>query len=1321
MKRIALILLTPALAVLLIWGLADKLLLPLAATWLKEQIEKVSANPSFPVEVHVQDIELRLFRPTAIVRGLEILPRGDLAKTMGPLKIQSVVGRLNLFEAALGRFQFGAVYVQGLEASLNIDPLLDSKEEAQPLPLDLVFQWAARLPLKGVSLIDSKIQARSQKFAADGTAEIRTILLTNLGTRLQFDATAPHILVHRGGELAFDLALSADLTPKELTLGSLRLRMGDIVIRAQGRAMDPANLPVKPNLDLKASTEITLDRLAEQIQKIQPQTKLPALAGTLTASTEIHLKGTSDFESAVRLKTAAVRVGLFDVGDAQLEGRLTAKDLTIGQILLSHTSGHAELKDTRLDFRAPYGFKTKVVVNGLDLQALFRALNLNKIPVEADLRGDLPCEGALKPFTVTCTGTANGGHLMVKNKNAADGKTIVLLKDLEAAGAVTIDTSHVEFKSDLRIGKSRGTTEGRVDFDEGFDIKFKTPEIAFADVENLANLKFKGAVALDGFTRGDSDTATFEINARAHDFELEDYILGTVATAMKFRRGHLIFQDLTMEQGRTRATGSMDLDLNDDRIAGEFSSESLDAADVVDLFSNIWRFPLDLQAAGHAHVEFDGPLDFWKLNTKVDAEFKNGRLQGDSFESLTLRSHGVDGTITVDQALLKKGSGTAKVTGSISGDRVLALNGEITNLRLEESEFVNRVRSGVAGQINVTARLQGTVAQPEIRLKGALSDLTVDDRDIPGSFFDLRFGRDHAEGETTLFGNRIQADVRIPYRPGSPLNVRVKTTDWPFTSLLSVIGASNLQNEYESSLTADIDLHSESGRLTELSGAMNLRTVKIQRGATSLRNPSPIEVTLNGGVISLKNAVLEGPGDSLIRVRGDNFRLDRLAVGVQANVDLRLLHLLAPFLEDLGGRLRMEASIAGAVTKPEIIGTASIENAFVKLKGFPHPAEKLQADIVFSQTRISIQGLRGQFAGGTLDGGGTIQINGLNDIPINLRLKAENLTLQVPDKVRSSGNADLQFTGRWFPFTLAGTYNVSSALFEKDFGDGEALGAPRASNYLPKILRQAQFDPVVLDIQVLMPRNVLIKNSLMDGSITGQLQVKGPPQNPGLLGRITTEKGSKITIRNNSFDVTAGTITFNNPDDINPDIYLSAQSRVAEYDITVIVQGPAKPSPVIRMSSVPPLSEQDITSLLALGVVSSQLEGQVKTDQQARQVGYEALGLGLSKTGANKLLERTTGLNMSISSSFDSTKNISVPKVTFTRKLADRLNATYSRPIGGDNASQEFKLQYQLNSNVSAIGSFESRDAQSTGSSASPQLNRQDIFGLDLEFKREFK
>ena len=101
-------------------------------------------------------------------------------------------------------------------------------------------------------------------------------------------------------------------------------------------------------------------------------------------------------------------------------------------------------------------------------------------------------------------------------------------------------------------------------------------------------------------------------------------------------------------------------------------------------------------------------------------------------------------------------------------------------------------------------------------------------------------------------------------------------------------------------------------------------------------------------------------------------------------------------------------------------------------------------------------------------------------------------------------------------------------------------------------------------------------------------------------------------------------------------------------------------------------------------------------------------------------MQSATCFNVQLSNSFDTTRNISVPKFTISRKLTQKTNASVAFPVTGDQKTPEGRVQYNLNDNLSINGSYETKkfEQSNTGND-----NREvpSILGLDLEFKREFR
>lgn len=184
-------------------------------------------------------------------------------------------------------------------------------------------------------------------------------------------------------------------------------------------------------------------------------------------------------------------------------------------------------------------------------------------------------------------------------------------------------------------------------------------------------------------------------------------------------------------------------------------------------------------------------------------------------------------------------------------------------------------------------------------------------------------------------------------------------------------------------------------------------------------------------------------------------------------------------------------------------------------------------------------------------------------------------------------------------------------------------------------------------------------------------------------------------------------------------MYITANSRVAEYDINLLVQGPSK-NIQIKPTSQPPLSENDIFSLLALGY-TTHADQTLSSETQQKQAGIEALATITNQSQFNKKIQDTFGLTVQLAPSIDSTKNIAVPKVVVSKQIQKKINASYSRPLSGDNLTNEFKLQYLFNPNFSVNLNYQNSERNQQENIQNYNQNENGIFGSDVEYKLEFK
>ena len=175
---------------------------------------------------------------------------------------------------------------------------------------------------------------------------------------------------------------------------------------------------------------------------------------------------------------------------------------------------------------------------------------------------------------------------------------------------------------------------------------------------------------------------------------------------------------------------------------------------------------------------------------------------------------------------------------------------------------------------------------------------------------------------------------------------------------------------------------------------------------------------------------------------------------------------------------------------------------------------------------------------------------------------------------------------------------------------------------------------------------------------------------------------------------------------------------MAIYDVSLNVQGLSK-APMIRLNSQPPLPEHDIISLLALGMTTSNLEDKGALQQKDQQQNLAAQVGAAVVQQISKDLQKAMNVDFQISSQYDDTKNMSTQKYTLSGKLSDKVSWSGSL-TRGDQTSSSAQLKYSINPQVSVSTTIEKLDSTQEGTTTLKQ-NTDQILGLDLEYKREFK
>lgn len=420
------------------------------------------------------------------------------------------------------------------------------------------------------------------------------------------------------------------------------------------------------------------------------------------------------------------------------------------------------LNKTVIDTNNTWKFSTSVNISELELKQLLLNLTVPKTPLHLDLSS--PCEGEMYPFQLNCKGKVFGKNLSV-HSGEPEKFPIVDVANIETEGEVKVNLKEVTYKAEIKVGKSStGRSSGTINYSKGFNIDYEGDHVDFSDVQNLAKLKLEGTGKVKGNTVGDSSYGTIKMDINNDDFWMEDFPLGKVSTELQYKEGFLYFKQVKGLFKTSRYTGNMAIDLRKNNLNITGQVPFVDLEDLRLLFARKYLFPLSIDGSGSAEIKISGPLILNQLNFDLRSSFYRGTLGNESFDELILNAGATNGNVKLRQAYL------SKATGRISFDGGLSSNGSLDvvvlgrNLRLEQSENIEKINLNVTGLVDFTTSLRGPIRNPKTSTHLRLSQLVIADKPFEDSNLKIKLTPLALQGAGNIMGNLVKTDFTIPFQ-----------------------------------------------------------------------------------------------------------------------------------------------------------------------------------------------------------------------------------------------------------------------------------------------------------------------------------------------------------------------------------------------------------------------------------------------------------------------------------------------------------------------------------------------------------------------------
>lgn len=424
----------------------------------------------------------------------------------------------------------------------------------------------------------------------------------------------------------------------------------------------------------------------------------------------------------------------------------------------------------------------------------------------------------------------------------------------------------------------------------------------------------------------------------------------------------------------------------------------------------------------------------------------------------------------------------------------------------------------------------------------------------------------HAKGIAS-FHTRIEGTTRAPRLAGDMSLVQAVYDSLPFPELRTDFRYDQRR------LTLTGDLRRESGsRLAQLSGALPLDLSLGDSTVKTRLTDGPVEFDLTGDTIPL-GPLAQLSGGSITHLDGD-------AAGV---VRVRGTYE-KPHLEgDLGVAVRQAKVEATGVT---------IRDGFTHLR---MGGDSLVVDSLVARS------------GGTITGGGTVQLATLSHPVLSLHLESQDARVLDNEMGELFADSHLTLRGPIDTMTVGGKVNITRGVIwipDPELQDVISTGDPAIFAVVDTATARALNVDVgsdvarnlTVNVDLSVARGTWARSRDANVEVYGDLGVRltPPEQELSLTGALYTDQGD-YTFLGRRFVVTRGSVRFTGEPVLNPVLQVLANYEVrqagrAPLEIRIVIGGTLDtPKLTLESDAQPTLSQSDLISFLAFGRSSSAL------------------------------------------------------------------------------------------------------------------------------------
>ncbi|MDQ3634320.1 MAG: translocation/assembly module TamB domain-containing protein [Acidobacteriota bacterium] len=752
----------------------------------------------------------------------------------------------------------------------------------------------------------------------------------------------------------------------------------------------------------------------------------------------------------------------------------------------------------------------------------------------------------------------------------------------------------------------------------------------------------------------------------------------------------------------------------------------------------------DLQAQASGTLNLTGLPNNMQGEANITA--KDGSVNGQSFDNLEARAIFSGNQINLEKFNAKFGEGFLNANGTYNTDStvfnfdVKAQNIPVSRLRAllpKDSQSTIKDLNGIIS-LNANATGRGSDSTTyNINFDGTGENVVYDGKALGRVTFKGETENQQLNANVTanfrgqqqvINGSVNFADANLPFKAETIFD---NTQLGPYISIfrpedpnnVEISGTATGRVFLEGTLTK-LDNKGERVFTTEnIGGAAQLSQLSLQIAETPLVATSPVNVRFNSNEVVIDNAQFSGGGSNLV-INGTKALTDNGInnLAVDGKINLRVLNALSPNVF-FSGLADVAVRLTGVNKTARLNGVAQLERSSVStfVGSERLTLERLTGRLRFTTNQVQIDQVTGFLGGGRVNiTGGLLLTDGLELDRFRLEVRGNNVTAPLPPDFITTGNADIQVTGRReggdFSTLVSGTFLTRRSVYTKDIDlasvltGGQGASLSQGSSDGDSILGDIRFD-----VRIIGRDAFVIRNNLADLTASADLRVAGDIDFPQISGRITANRGT-IFFRDDRYEILRGTLTFPpNSTEINPIINLQAETEINGYQIFVNLNGNLTDTDSLNatLRSNPSLPQADVVSLVTTGSLANTGTGIPTYAQGGINTAAEILTDEIINKPIAKATDKLFGLNkFELDPIVSGQRSNPTARLTVGRQINRNLLVTYSTNLSEDQ-NQVIALEYRVSNKISVIAQYEQR-------SLSNVTQRNNNFSFEVRFRKRF-